>query len=79
MATIGTEIEKQKKIIADTKKKIDDLKSKEAKRILRVAEKAGYFDVSVTDEQLELGMKQIIEAAKAPPQESIVQTQEASL
>lgn len=66
MATIGTELEKQKKIIADTKQKIEDLKTKEAKRILRIAEKAGYFDVSVTDEQLEVGMRQIVQAASSP-------------
>ncbi len=65
MATIGNEIEKQKKIIADTKRKIEELKAKEAKRILRIAEKAGYFDVSVTDEQLEVGMKEIVKAAMA--------------
>lgn len=70
MATVGSEIEKQKKIIADTKKKIDELKAKEAKRILRVAEKAGYFDVSVTDEQLELGMRQIVQTARVVTSES---------
>lgn len=75
MATVGSEIEKQKKIIADTKKKIDDLKAKEAKRILRVAEKAGYFDVSVTDEQLELGIRQIVQTAEAATSESPEQNQ----
>jgi len=75
MATVGSEIEKQKKIIADTKKKIDDLKAKEAKRILRVAEKAGYFDVSVTEEQLELGIRQIVQTAKAATSESPEQNQ----
>ena len=75
MATVGSEIEKQKKIIADTKKKIDDLKAKEAKRILRVAEKAGYFDVSVTDEQLELGIRQIVQTAKTTTPETPEQIQ----
>lgn len=63
MATIGNEIEKQKKVIADTKRKIENLKAKEAKRILRIAERVGYFEVSVTDEQLETAMKEIVKTA----------------
>ncbi len=65
MTTIGNEIEKQKKIITDTKRKIEDLKTKEAKRILRIAEKVGYFDVDVTDEQLETAMKEIVKASSS--------------
>ena len=67
MSSINDEIKKQEALIAATRRKIDAIKEKEAKRILKIAEKAGYFDVTVSDQALEAAFVKLIETTRTDP------------
>ena len=65
--SLSEKIEQQEKVAAEARKKIADLKQKakmaEAKRFIRIAEKCGYFDVEVSDEELTNAINQLIKLA----------------
>ena len=67
--TIQEQIAQQEKSIKDTKKKIAALRSKvkekEAKRFQKIGEKVGYFDLEITDQQLESTLRALVESVKA--------------
>ena len=65
--SLSQKIEQQEKVAAEARKKISDLKMKakvaEAKRFTRIAEKCGYFDIEVSDEDLTNAINQLIKSA----------------
>ena len=66
--TIQEQIAQQEKSISDTKKKIAALrtkaKEKETKRFQKIGEKVGYFDLEITDQQLESALRTLVESVK---------------
>ncbi len=65
--TITEQIAQAEQQIADTRKKIATLKAKEAKRIIRLAEKSGYFEVDLTDAEIEQALRSAIDSARSKP------------
>ena len=62
--TLAEQIQKEQTTLQKTRARIDQLKEKEAKRILRIAEKTGYFEVEITDQSLESAFEQLVNSAK---------------
>jgi len=65
MVGIAEEIKKQEEIAKQSRFKIEKLKEKEAKRILRIADKAGFFEIDVSDEALSKAFTQLVNSQKA--------------
>jgi len=68
---IADEIKKQEEIAKQSRLKIEKLKDKEAKRILRIADKAGFFSVEVSDETLAQAFTDLVKTARAPSAEPV--------
>jgi len=66
MSGIAEKIKQQEKVVADSKKRIVQMKEQEAKRILRLADKVGFFEVDISDEQIRQSFERMVKAAKAP-------------
>ncbi len=64
--SLSEKIVQQEKIAAEVRKKISDLKQKaklaEAKRFTRIAEKCGYFDIEISDEELTNAIEQLVKS-----------------
>lgn len=63
---IVEEIKKQEAIAEQSRLKIEKLKEKEAKRMVRIADKVGFFEVDVTDEALTQMFTELITSIKTP-------------
>ncbi len=63
--TLAEQIQKEQATLQKTRARIEQLKEKEAKRMLRIAEKAGYYEVEITDKSLESAFEQLVKSAKA--------------
>lgn len=67
MVGIVEEIKKQEAIAEQSRLKIEKLKEKEAKRIVRIADKAGFFEVDVSDDALSKAFTDLVKSLKTPP------------
>ena len=63
-STLAEQIQKEQTTLQKTRARIDQLKEKEAKRILRIAEKAGYYEVEIADKDIEFAFEKLVHAAK---------------
>lgn len=67
-STIAKQIAQQEQKIADAKKSLANLKAKaretEAKRFQRIADKVGFFEVEISDADLENALKNLVDAAQ---------------
>ena len=63
--TISKQIAQQEQKIADAKKALVSLKAKardtEAKRFQRLADKVGFFDVEISDDDFENALKKLVD------------------
>lgn len=71
---LAKQIEQQEKKLNDEKKKLASLQEKarefETKRFQRLATKVGFFDVTISDKDLESALKRLVDAAGSPQSSS---------
>lgn len=74
--TLADQIKAQQGKVRQAEKELKALQAKvraaETKRFERFAKKVGFYDVPISDEQLESALKQLVKAARLRQNESIV-------
>lgn len=67
--TLQQQIQQQEATIAESRKKIADLRTKvmekEAKRFQRIADRVGFLEADISDKALESALRKLVESAKA--------------
>ena len=65
VASIAEKIKAEEKKVVDTRKRIAQMKEQEAKRILRLADKAGFFEIEVSDAAITTAFEQMVTTARS--------------
>lgn len=78
--SLAEQIEEQKRVAADARRKIAELKQKareaQAKRFARIAEKVGFFEVEITDEQLETAIRDLVSSTRKNDQGEAIKVED---
>jgi len=64
-ASVAQQLAKEQEALEKAKKKINDLKESEAKRILRLADKVGFFEVEIPDTAIEKAFSGLVKTARS--------------
>lgn len=62
---VSEKLAAQEKAIKDAQKKLEKIKEDEAKRLLKIFDNVGFFDVDVSDEALTSGLKKMVKEASS--------------
>lgn len=63
--TLADQIRKEEEVLQKANERIAALKDKEAQRILKAADKAGYFSVNISTEDLETAFRDLVQRARS--------------
>ena len=74
--SVSEQIKQQKEVIAQSRKRIRDLEKQareaQAKRMIKLAEKAGLFTVDIPDAALIDAFEKLVKSAQSPPKTNAV-------
>jgi hypothetical protein len=62
--SLTDQIKKEQDALKKTQERINRLKEKEAWRLLRIAEKVGYFEIDASDDAIESAFTNLVESSK---------------
>ena len=66
-SSVAMRVAAQEKAISDAQQKLEKIKTDEARRLLKIFDSVGFFDVTISDAQLKAALEQLVQRSASTP------------